>query len=342
MMQAGRVSAQDADPVSLLADIAHRERQPLSRGGEVRFACPWCGKESKPGQVHFHVTERGAHCFVCGRSMGLSRFWAWRYGGSGADARSVRVHVRARAAKPPPPPPQWPTMAEEYVARVCQHPYRYALWQSYKPLSRYTIKRREFGVGVLLDSSCRHERLIYPARENGKIAGIYGRRLTCHCPQKILMSRGSRKTLYGIDDLIPCIPTVVVENPVDAALIEQQCNTWDWCVQAVAVGSAGIWRDEWSLKLLRFKVAHVMIWLDNDLAGCARGEMRERLLEEWRRDHPKAKLPPVMHGPRTARRIFSVGVETSLFPWPAEAPPKCDPGDFVRLYRKELPYLGVV
>src|SRR5262245_59349372 len=211
-------------------------------GGWVNADCPRCGKRAIQGQVHFHFNQSYGKCFVCGFAGSVETV-ARLVGLMPTGDLKLATPVKLAPVKLPVlPAPTWREHPEAVIARACAHPNRFPLWQAYRPLARATIRRYELGVGRLPDCACPHERLVYPVRQAGRVVGLYGRRIACRCQTaKTLMARGSVKTLFGVDDLVPFWPLVIVENPVDAALLNQECNTAEYGVQAVAVGSAGIW-----------------------------------------------------------------------------------------------------
>jgi len=275
--------------------------------------------------------------------MGLAQYLASRFGSSPPPPLRSLPPVKLD----PLPAPTWREQPEAVIARACAHPNRFPLWQAYRPLARVTIRRYELGVGRLPDCACPHERLVYPVRQAGRVVGLYGRRIACRCQTaKTLMARGSVKTLFGVDDLVPFWPLVIVENPVDAALLNQECNTAEYGVQAVAVGSAGIWRDWWTQHLRRLGLPGLLVWFDNDLAGYCEGDTFRRLAAAWRAANPKVRTLPTMHGPRLVGRLRRAGLpaylfrQRHLFRSDRRLPDRADPGQFLIQYAREMGRIG--
>jgi hypothetical protein len=200
-------------------------------------------------------------------------------------------------------PPYWARHATRHVMRFVGHPHKVQLWQAYKPLSRETIERRRLGVGVLPASRCEHPRLIVPVYEETELVALRGRRISCDC-ENWLMSAGSKKALYGLDDLEHGCVVWVVENNVDRLLLEETYRGEGWCALSPTTGAMTRWPEEWIERLCIAEVEQVIVAFDNDEAGDKAGK---RLVSELRRTR--------LH----ARR----------WEWPDDAPPKADIGWFL-------------
>ncbi len=290
------------------------------RRGEVWVTCPFCGK--KP--PHFSFSQAGYHCFVCNA------------GGSLKDLYEKVTHrvVATRTAPATPAhrrrkkPPAWLLHAERYVVRYQEHPQRYELWQSYKPLTKESIQRAGLGVGILplYASRCRHERLIVPIFERGKVVGLRGRRLHCSCDGKWVTAAGSKSVLYGLEHAQEGDIIWIVENMVDCWLINQANASYTGVTPSTGISTR--WPSAWLQALQRCKPALIIVAYDNDLAGQAVGKMRRKLEAEWqekmRRRGVNAR-PPRGNGIRTANVLLQAGLPVQLFDWQG-APAKADIG----------------
>lgn len=288
--------------------------------------CPFCGKEEKRGQKHFSFVEAGYMCWVCQARGGL-RELAEQIGAQG----ELRPQA-ARAAQQPPKPRRWQAAPDRWLRGYCEAPTRLPDWQAYKPLSIDTIARYRLGVGVLPSSRCQERRLILPVFADGQIVAFHGR---AYRPgdddAKWLTAGGSRKdVLFNVAALRPDVVVIICENMVDCLLAQEA----EPGVVAVAGGGVG-WQDAWTQQIAASRPRHVLVWLDNDLAGQAEPETRRELLAVWRREMQAridagkiSAIPaePEPHGPRIANALLAAGVRASVYRWPAGTPPKADLG----------------
>lgn len=291
------------------------------RKGEVWIACPWCAKDDR----HFSFSERGYRCFKCGRKgKALTAV---------AEQLQTGPVIERQAARQQRPvePKRWqtdPRVLERYTGA---HDTLQA-WQGYKPLTIETIARARLGVGVLPSSRSRHRRLILPVFSAGKLVALHGRAfLPGDEDAKWLTAGGSRKdVLYGADDLRPGCTVIVCENLVDSLLAHQRRP------DVVAVASGGVsWSEAFTAQLAAARPRHVLVWLDNDLAGAPNPATYARLRAEWLREM-EARLaegkiaaiptPPEPQGPPIANDLLAAGVKASVYQWPNGTPAKADLG----------------
>ncbi|WP_287960754.1 toprim domain-containing protein [Caldilinea sp.] len=189
-------------------------------------------------------------------------------------------------------------------------------------MSEETIVRHDFALGKLPfrreDGSwymSRQEWLIVPLYEDGQLVGLRGRNLGGFGP-KWISATGSSYTLWGVDQVKPGSVVWLCENYVDAAWLMQEYPEWS----AVAIGGATTWRAEWADRMAARRPELVVVALDNDLAGAARGETLRRLQQEWIQE--RGTRPPRPNGPRIVNSLRRAGVNALLFRWPEEAPVK--------------------
>ena len=281
--------------------------------GEVWIDCPWCGK----GKKHFSFSARGYKCFSCDRKgKGLA-----------AIAEQLRVSsdtpAAPRRALPPPPPRNWQKRPELWLERFCGALDRVQAWQGYKPLTLDSIARHRLGVGVLPASRCDKRRLIVPVFSQGRLVAFHGRAYQVgDTDAKWLTSGGSSKqVLFNADSLRPGATVVIVENFVDAVLVMQA----EPGIVAVAGGGAS-WNDLWTAQIAESRPRHVLVLLDNDLAGWPNAATYRALRGAWEKEHP-GLAPPEPRGPKIATALARAGVRTVRGPnWPSSTPPKWDVG----------------
>lgn len=283
------------------------------RRGEVWIDCPSCGRTNK----HFSFSEQhGAHCFGCDYSPSLAQLAAHLAITPDERARPVR-----RAQKPLAPR-QWQQRPEFYLDRYCGALDRVTRWQAYKPLSLDSINRFRLGVGRLPASRCEYPRLIVPVFGGGRCVALHGR---AYLPQdtdaKWLSAGGSSKqVLFNADALAPGASVIVVENFVDAILAMQVEPS------IVAVCGGGVsWQDDWTAQIAASRPRQVLVWLDNDAAGCPNAETWRAFCAAWRAEHPDRE-PPAPRGPRIANDLLAAGVRARCYQWPRDTPPKADIG----------------
>lgn len=322
------------DELLALLDRYHGNPEP-DRRHERHVPCPWCRVAPKERQVHFSygpgANSRcfgGGKCWVCHAGGNL-----WKVAARLGLTDGIAPEPRPAKREPPPPPPpprEWQKAPERWLDAYTTNARRYWLWQRHKPLSQQTIERWQLGVGVLPSCSCRHERLIVPLVQGGEVVGFRGRAIGCDCT-KWLVAAGSAKLAYGAAALRPGQIVWIVENNVDALLLMQEHP--DWCALASTNG-AGYWQDEWTAQLVASRPRAVIVALDNDIAGQARGATLQRLAREWREAHPEATRLPTQHGPRLLRRLQAAGLPARLYQYPPGAPAKASVVDLMQ-HREE-------
>jgi hypothetical protein len=314
--------------------------QPDSHG-EAHVPCPNCGKEPKPGQVHFSFSVRGGYCMVCGEAYSLptlARIW----GQSERGAFDVHEFTPIQRHHP----------ADEVATDIAKEKARLAdfdrlatifaksqdalpQWLAYKRVPDYLVEAYRLGYGAYpqYTSKCSHRRLQVPLVERGQVIGFRSRSVGCDCA-KWLSPVGSRTLLYNGERLtrgphngmgfarnarVPHGDVLyIVENPVDAILLEH-C-TPEVC--AVATLGVTMWQPEWTELVVHAKPALVVVAYDNDRPGNGGGIPGR---DAWLRDHPKDIVP---NGVKLVNALLTAGVNARLFPW-ADSPIKADIGDLI-------------
>lgn len=278
--------------------------------------CPNCGHDN----YKFAYSESGwCRCVVCDWTGNLYQL-----------AQLIRLDVGdwsppVRREEPQPEPvARWRTNPHELLRRYREHPNRYALWSRYKPVSKETIDRYDFGVGRLpyIDQDgrwklTRDEFLTLPLYEDRQLVALRGRNMGNTGP-KWMSATGSTYTLWNVQSVYPGCTVWICENYVDAAWLMQVHPEWI----AVAIGGATTWKHEWGEWLAQRRPYHVVVALDNDLVGQANEVLRPKLEAEWRRTKPPKVKVPESQGARIANDLIRLNVPTTLFRWPSHAPAK--------------------
>lgn len=308
----------------LLEALTHKLNGEWRRDGRYHADCVFCGKEAKRGQKHFSFVAEGYKCWVCGAKGGLTAL---------ADQLAVDGPrtIAPRPAPAPVEPRRWqtdPRVLERYAGAHDTLP----AWTGYKPLTIETIARARLGVGVLPSSRSRHRRLILPVFSAGKLVALHGRAfLPGDEDAKWLTAGGSRKdVLYGAESLQAGCTVIVCENLVDSLLARQRRP------DVVAVASGGVsWSEAFTQQLVAARPRHVLVWLDNDLAGAPNPATYARLRAAWLREM-EARLaegkiaaiptPPEPQGPPIANDLLAAGVKASVYQWPNGTPARADLG----------------
>lgn len=310
---------------NLFESLCARLHVEPDRKGEVWIDCPSCGKGGK----HFSFNEHTGHCFACDYSASLR-------------AIAELLHIDDAAQNAPRPyqkpqerparPDQWQRQPERWLDRYGAALDRVERWTRYKPVSLDSIAHFRLGVGKLPLWSerkrCwyeyRHRRLIVPVFDvNGQCAALHGRAYgEDDSGPKWLSATGSNKRVLFNARSLHSSPTVVIcENYVDAILVMQR----EPGVVAVSGGSAN-WQDAWTNQIVAARPKHVLILLDNDLAGWGNPETIAALSAQWQIDHPGKKVPEP-RGPKIATALLAAGVRSVRGPnWPAGTPAKWDIG----------------
>ena len=310
---------------------AHFNATP-DRRGWVGVDCPWCGAEAnKRGSSKFAFSEFGYKCLSCGVSSGrlkpiIQKVGLWSDSVGGAPVRTAPPVKRPTAA-PRDAQPTWAMHATELIEGYCNHPQKFELWESYKPVSRENIIRHKFGVGVLPGQTM--TRLIVPLWFDGKLVGIKGRVLPGQeAEAKWISAAGSTmNVLWGIE-YVPMNADYlfICENYVDACLVSQTMG-----YEAVSGGGARVLSDGELEQIKRLKPKNVIVMYDNDLVGSAVEPLRSQLERErregWLARHPDKTVPPPplpSMAFKLERVIREAGLNAKTFTWPSYAPPKAD------------------
>ena len=326
-------------PTDLLPDIIYKT-QAKRHGNNYLADCVFCGKEYKHGQTHFVFNHKGYKCFICSASGGLVAL-ARHLGiipekGSNSNVGKLFNFpvVRSIAHKPvqQQAAPAWLLHPDRAQGALIAHPGRIALWQKYKPISGEAIAKYGLGCGVLPATACRHARLTYPVYQDKKIIALRGRAIDCDCP-KWLSSAGSKAALFTTEQLYPGCDIIICENPIDAILAAQYTN-WH-IVGAASTSGAGTFRDEWVDRIANIEPASIIVWLDNDGAGCANKEAyvkyKQEFIETFRKKFPDRQIPqiPTPNGIKIASMLRAKGAPVKVYQWPVGTPYKYDIGQLI-------------
>lgn len=311
----------------LLDTIVRKLRATERRDRRYHTDCPFCGKEERKGQTHFSFCASGYYCFVCGNNGGLINLARHL----GEEWRQAERYT-PRPVAPPPTPRPWQFDPAKLIAQYTAHPDRFLRWGMYKPVTRETIIRYNLGIGVLPSSRCAYPRLIVPVFENGVCVALHGR---AYLPQdtdaKWLTAGGSRKdVLYNAHSLTLGCAVVICENMVDCLLAQQLEPS------VVAVAGGGVaWNTAWTEQLASVQPRKIVVWLDNDLAGCPNASTAKTLMQTWRAEMqqrvdaktiPTMPSPPRPRGPQIAAALIEAGLPVTTYQWPDGTPAKADLG----------------
>ena len=323
----------------LLDALCSRLGTSLDRQGRAHAECPFC---AAPVGYHFYVyslrNREGACCWACGWKGSLRQL---------ADALAVEGSDGPRAPRELPAAPAAPWAAEDALER-----YQRAMrarwadvvraWQAYKPLSEQTIRGNHLGLGKLplYDEDrqrwyeSRYPRLLYPLVEAGRIVGMAGRAFL-HDDQgaKWITGSCSRIILHGMESLRSGATVIWVENRVDRLLVLEERP------DVAVLASGGLtWRAEWLDAIAAARPRHVLIWLDNDTAGCPNLQTYARGRAAWlakMQAQVKAgkikQVPPFQEprGPVIANELLARRVPATVYRWPAGTPEHCDVGTVI-------------
>lgn len=303
----------------LYTALLHHTHALLGRGDqaqEAHLSCPACGHASTPRSPHCSFSPRGWKCFVCGTGGSLQDL-ANRVGlEHGPYIPPILVEQPVRQLDTP----AWMEMslASRLLHQWEHHPDRFSLWNSYKPLPEEIILAKWLGVGKLpaYTSKCTGERLIVPVLDTyGQLVGIRGRYLACSCcdpkHDKWLVAKGTspeRMPLYNADALTAGCVVWVVENPIDALMVN--LNT---PFIGVASYSTSYWHTRWTDCLLAAHPELVIVAYDNDLVGNGGAHRREEMIAIWQTTHP-GKIPP-SRGIKLVNHLLGAGLPAVLFDW---------------------------
>lgn len=254
------------------------------REGELWLACPSCRRQRKHFSVH---AERGAKCVACGYAPSL-RTLAETLGVDNGRyaADSGRAYAAPAWTPAPSPPKPWQLRAGALAESLAQTPGTLRAWQAYKPMSADMVSSRRLGYGVFpgglwshKTGACAHPRLIVPIYRDGAVTGFRCRAVACAC-SKWLSPGGSKLWLYEIERVRAGAEAWIVENPIDALLLQAKGY------QAVATFGASIWNDAYTAAVVAARPAQVIVAGDHDDAGRA---MNERVTRALRLAHLPAE-----------------------------------------------------
>jgi ribosomal protein S27E len=301
----------------------------------LSIQCPACGHEAEKSQrAATSMSETGWKCQVCGEGGTLTDL-AKRTGLSGMPLEGYRKPVERRNEQKRLPA-QWTRNPAAYLDTFLEHPRRLEAWQSYKRLTLESIARYRLGYGVLPASKCQHPRLIVPLFHQKQIVGFRGRATACQCT-KWLSSGGSQNICVGLGAIKPGDRVALIENEIDRIL----CQEHDPSVKMLALPfGVASWQQEWTEELVRRKPAHVLIILDNDLAGNPNREAYQHGIELWNakmdamiaagKIKTKPDRPPVPHGYKYLRLFRADGLNADRYIWPNGTPYKYDIGEMFK------------
>jgi DNA-directed RNA polymerase subunit RPC12/RpoP len=337
-----RVQPEEAP--ALFARLCQHYGQQPDRRGWVHVTCPQCGKEGTRQNVHFSFSEsHGARCQVCGYGANLKQLCA-------------RLDLLTLPLEPMPVvhhEPEikhyaWMDELSAYLDKYKAHPWLYEAWAGYRGVAPEIVDRYHLGVGQFppFASQCQHPRMMVPMFQAGIPVAFRGRGMTdCGHKKWLTTAMGGRSPLlYNGAVLLPekdralasqfdltdslgpyCRGRVlvVVENPVDAILMESA----GLCV--VATLGVTMWTTErpWTALLRLARPKSVVIMYDHDLPGNGPVSPYDRqvMVDTWKAKHPNAE-PPAANGLRLASELSHAGIPARVFGWPAAAPLKADPG----------------
>lgn len=258
-------------------------------------ACPNCGK----ARQHFAFHRDGrVRCFACGYPFNLEKVAAM----VGVD--TGREYTAPVYVPPAPAPRPWQARAGVIAESLAQTPGTAQAWQRYKPLPADVIASRRLGYGVFpgglwshRTGRCEHPRLIVPIYREGRVTGFRCRAAECAC-DKWLSPGGSKLWLYEIERAHTGRELWVVENPIDALLLQARGYA------AAATFGASIWNDEYTAAVVAARPVQVIVAGDNDEAG--------RMMNE-----------------RITRALRVAHVPAEAYPWPAGTPEHYDIGQLL-------------
>lgn len=296
---------QQARAVNLLALTGTRGLR--QSGREWSGPCPFCGAGIDRFNIQPHQNTWLCRTCTAGRYSDAIEFIRRRDGLGFLDAVTlltegalplVPLAIQERPREPPPwQAPWWSGQGARLVHRYANHPRKLELWRGYKPVSAATIERYRLGVGVIPACPCRHERLIVPVWEAGRLVSLRGRAIGCACA-KWMNAGGCKKTLCGLDGLAEGATVWIVENFVDGLLLQER---YGWAALSPTTGVTTHWLPEWISRLAAARPQQVVVAFDNDAAGQRAGK-------------------------RVASQLRNAGLRARLWEWPADAPPKADMG----------------
>lgn len=303
----------------------------------LAIQCPNCGHVAdKSRRSTTAMSETGWKCHSCGEGGSLWNL-AERVGLTEAPLeRAERQRERRNEQKRLPA--QWTRNPAAYLDKFLEHPERLQRWQAYKNLSLQSISRYRLGYGVLPASKCLHPRLIVPLFKDRQIVGFRGRAVSCQCT-KWLSSGGSQNVCVGLAAIRPGNRVALIESEVDRIL----CQEHDPSVKMLALPfGVASWQDEWTHELKRRNPAHVLIILDNDLAGNPNREAYQHGLALWHqkmdamiaagRIKTKPDRPPYPNAYKYLKQFRAAGLNADRYIWPDGTPYKYDIGEMFKTH----------
>lgn len=335
----------------LLTALLDRLGASLDHNGRAHADCPFCGADgfSRTGRAayHFYVYDlpgrQGACCQVCG----------WR-----GSYRDLADHFDLHGYAPPAPREQIPVapapwthpgaLAHYRAFQRRQWPAVARAWQAYKPLDELTIETADLGLGRLPMWSerkrawymHRFDRLIVPLIADGQLVGLRGRAIDpADDGPKWLTASTSTSVLMGLDAVTPGSIVVWCENLVDRLLAAASDP------RAVYVASGGVsWQVDWLDQLIARSPRAILIFFDNDLAGCPSDQAYTQGHREWlstMQDRlAQGKISAIPHapeprGPKLANELLkrrdAAGKQIAIrvHRWPSNRPLHWDLGSEV-------------
>lgn len=332
--------------------LAHRDGSKYAKNGNVPITCPFCGKTNADGYHAgiFHG-RRGYvfKCLVCQKFATLDKLAAQL--GIKADGDETAVAVPIVAERLPAP---WLPFADKFQREFLRHPRRVETVQAYKPMPAHIIERYGIGVGRMPRFTGKNDRdpnqwlsfklwgrmatrITIPLITNGAIVGFSGRALTKFGP-KWVNATGSDRIIWGMD-WIDGRPVVVCENQFDAAWASGlDPNRAYIATNGTAVAQKTVFETVQELKTRG--VPRLTLLFDNDLAGQARGEARERMRREWYIEHAEAlKKNPHLRPPESCAKGWQTACEVNRLPFTewawGDAPDKADLGYLIERRNNE-------
>jgi len=265
------------------------KRKAGTRGGEYAGPCPACG-----GRDRLTVQPQGGEdrrglwmCRQCHPDWTDAIGWVmWREGldfRAACDRLDVALESRPHIPLPPPPPAleappadRWQEAAARWIVR-CQE----ALYDGTNPRAHAYLESRGFTAATINEAQLGYnpvdlwiERSLWGLDGDGRIwlpRGIVIPWLHAGQIWKVSVRRpadkdgrgpyitisGSANVPYGLDDVQPGQPAVIVEGPFDALAIWQATRT-----AALAVGTTQARRIQWITRIARARP--ILIALDNE------------------------------------------------------------------------------
>lgn len=308
------------------------------------IACPYCGKESSPTDLHcafgYIFTENnsyGFHCFVCGASVSLENLYKLFTNQSIVIDRVDKV-VTEKA------PRYWQTRINQLLSRFTGNKDKYQAWERYKHVGPNLVDKYHLGLGKLPDSRCIHKRLVTPIFSSGQPVWFRGRAYKCEC-QKWLGSKGVSPThlpLLLSEHVKPGQYIFIVENYVDALLVNEHSP-----YAGIPTLSVSYWGSSWTEEIRALKPKHVIIAYDADVAGngpinrahllgTAKKRLQRRLgaieanveitsedktgwIISWRYLEAQGTLKiPIPNGVKLANKLLAAGLPVTLAKWENE------------------------